>query len=369
MINEIVLRDFQSHKLTRMELHPGFNIICGPSGNGKSSIIRAINYLAFNHLGTSEVRLPDAKSYHIEVVVNGQRIQRDKGVGINSYTINKNEPLIDVNKDVPKSVTDVLNIKKIALDSSCDADVQFSSQLDGPFMLNEKDSVKMKFLNILSGTNAVDLAAKRANAICKENLKIAKNAKEELEKLKEEEKELKLTLNTVSERVNFLKKSAKTLKDLESLRTPLILAQQMSDRVHADYKKVKFIEKTLLALDLDALNIRIDKMINLLSLSEKYKSLKSKYFSLKNSISALNTVVPADITQKIDRLMNLISLRTTRDMFKTKYLAFKQQEEKIQTELSNNKNTYIVVLKEQRSCPICGGSITTECIDKIINSL
>lgn len=369
MIKSLQLKDFQSHKDTTLHFNPLFNIIVGASGNGKSAIIRALRCLSFNNLGTSEVRLPDAKSYKIDININDHEILREKGVGVNSYTIDKNTTLVDVNKDVPNSVQQLLNIKKIELDSSCDLDIQFASQLEGPFMLSEKDSVKMKFLNTLSGTNAVDLAAKKANALCKENSRIAKTTKEDLRVLKDDEKTLKDRLDTVSERVKYLKKEQQTLTELESLRAPLLDLQKQSEYLHAEYKKVNLLRETLETIDLDALLLQVDKLKVLLTLSEQYKSLKETYFSVKRILEKLTGIDVSGLITKIGHLEALVDVTKRRDSFKNQYLSFKNTEKTLQQQLQNTIAMYGEALHTQKSCPVCGNAITDACIDKIINSL
>ena len=48
MLKELQLVNFQSHKNTNLVFDPGFNCIVGPSDNGKSVIIRAINWIRTN---------------------------------------------------------------------------------------------------------------------------------------------------------------------------------------------------------------------------------------------------------------------------------------------------------------------------------
>ena len=369
MIKSLHLKDFQSHKDTELHFNPLFNIIVGASGNGKSAIIRALRCLSFNNIGTSEVRLPDAKSYKIAININDREILREKGVGINSYTIDKNTTLVDVNKDVPNSVQQILNIKKIELDSSCDLDIQFSSQLEGPFMLSEKDSVKMKFLNTLSGTNAVDLAAKKATALCKENSRIAKTTREELTKLKDEAKTLQERLDTVSERVKYLKKEQENLNNLESLKTPLLDLKTQYEYLHTEYKKVNLLRKTLEKIDLDSLLLKIDNLISLITLSNQYSALKSKYSAVKRVLEKVTGIDVSNLYTQISKLETLLDITKKRDSFKKQYLAFKNTEQAIQNQLKNTIETYGQALHTQKSCPVCGNAITDACIDKIINSL
>jgi exonuclease SbcC len=45
VIKRFDLVDFQSHKETHLEFVEGLNVIIGPSDSGKSSVVRALNFL------------------------------------------------------------------------------------------------------------------------------------------------------------------------------------------------------------------------------------------------------------------------------------------------------------------------------------
>ena len=47
-INEIFVEGFQSHTNSHFNLGNGLNVITGPSDSGKTSIIRAVRWIAFN---------------------------------------------------------------------------------------------------------------------------------------------------------------------------------------------------------------------------------------------------------------------------------------------------------------------------------
>lgn len=369
MISVICLKDFQSHKETTLKLHPLFNIIVGPSGNGKSSIIRALSCLAFNQVGTAEVRLPDAKAYHVSVEVDGHTIERDKGSGVNSYTIDKTTKLVDVNKDVPDEVKSLLNIHKIELDSACDVNIQFSTQLDAPFMLCEKDSVKMKFLNILSGTNAVDLAAKRAVAITKENTRVVKNTAEELKKLKEAEESIQKQLAFISDKVTFLKKANKTVTDLKTLRQPFVSLQQQSDFLFSEYKKLKIVDELVHKIDTKALCSSIDTLGMLYETRNKQQTLAKKYKELTTINKLFSTINTETITTQIDTLIELLNITSARDSLKQACLNLKDISTCITTKLIETIQLYKKALHENKTCPVCGNTVTKECVDNIINNL
>jgi len=48
LIRSLEIENFQSHELTKLDLHKGLNVIVGPSDQGKSALIRALRWLCYN---------------------------------------------------------------------------------------------------------------------------------------------------------------------------------------------------------------------------------------------------------------------------------------------------------------------------------
>lgn len=369
MLEFVRLKDFQSHVDNTLTFSPGFNIICGPSGNGKSSVIRAIEYLSFNNVGNAEVRWPDATSYHIEVGVDGHIVYRDKGEKINQYQVDQNEPLVDVNRDVPNDVSKVLNISAIPLEASVDTRVQFSDQMDAPFMLSEKDSIKMKFLNVLSGTNAVDLAAKKAVALTKENTKSIKEHKAKINALQCEADVIREQLDEVKRVNQYVKSRYADLTKLEEMRKPLYNLKSLSDRVFTAFQKVRLFKEAVNAINLDDVMDKINTYIKLRELNIKYTQAKAAAGKLKVVKQQLNCIQVDDLANKLQRLSDLLTIAGRYNTLKSQVNQHKTNKQRISDTLITYKNNYVNVLKEVGLCPVCGNELTTECLDSVVKNL
>lgn len=410
MLESIHLKDFQSHVDTTLELDPLFNIICGASGTGKSAIIRALKYLAFNNAGTGEVRCPDAKSYVIDVKINKHTVTREKGEGVNSYTVDGNT-FVDVNRDVPPSVANALNIKQVPLDTTYDLVIQFADQMDAPFMLSEKDSIKMKFLNTLSGTNAVDLAVKEASQLVKENTKISKEATERLKTLKEQKQHLEEELNKVRTVNRYLKKKTEELTELKAQVKPLTDLKAKSDYLFNAYNKIRLMAQVCADLDLDKLGSAIEQLISLQKLFSKKTEFNTVYHKIKEFKNALNTLNLETVENAISKLEKLLIVRADVADLKAKYFALKETEtvlgsvdtnivlskleqlkkvedvhnryvslnnsmhtiEKQKENLSamhkSTVETYKNILMQEHVCPLCGNTLTKNCVDEALKFL
>lgn len=410
MLESIHLKDFQSHVDTTIELDPLFNIICGASGTGKSAIIRALKYLAFNNAGTGEVRCPDAKSYVIDLKVNQHTVIREKGEGVNSYTVDGNK-FIDVNRDVPPSVANALNIRQIPLDTTYDLVIQFADQMDAPFMLSEKDSIKMKFLNTLSGTNAVDLAAKEASQLVKENTKVSKDSAERLKILKEQQQHLEEELNKVKTVNKYLKKKTEELTELKSQIKPLRDLQVRANYLFDAYAKIRLMAQVCSDLDLDKISKEIERLLSLQRLFLKKTEFNNVYLKLKESAQVLGILNLADIEKDISKLENLLVVRNSVSDLKAKYFALKeirtllssinvedvlnninkleklgtayskyvglkasadgikQQNENLHKVYNTTVETYKNTLMQEQVCPLCGNELTKNCVDEALKFL
>lgn len=410
MLESIHLKDFQSHVDTTIELDPLFNIICGASGTGKSAIIRALKYLAFNNAGTGEVRCPDAKSYVIDVKVNKHTITREKGESVNSYTVDGNT-FIDVNRDVPPSVANALNIKQVPLDTTFDLVIQFADQMDAPFMLSEKDSIKMKFLNILSGTNAVDLAAKEATQLVKENTKISKETTERLKVLQEQKKQLEAELLKVKNINKYLKKKTEELTELKAQVEPLNKLQDQANYLFNAYSKIRLMSQICAQLDLNKLGAEIDRLINLTKLFAKKTDFNSRYIKVREFSRTLNDLTVDGIDYKIDKLISLKTVSNDVSDLKAKYFALKEihtllgsvdiskiedmlnklegadalanryisikqelsavgvMKNDLAAKLDTEVVTYKNLLMQEQVCPLCGNALTKNCVDEALKFL
>ena len=127
MIEFISIKNFESHKDTFIELHPGVTVLVGESDEGKSSIIRAIKWNTKNRpqgdtyrnnsIGT-KTKEDKEKLTEVKIKYNTGIVSRARdgfSSGINHYQINDQEPLKALRTDIPEEVQEVTKIKDINL--------------------------------------------------------------------------------------------------------------------------------------------------------------------------------------------------------------------------------------------------------------
>lgn len=156
MLTDVVIEDYQA--LHRAHLRLGrFTVVTGPTGSGKSAVVRALKLAVFNARGTGYVRT-GAKSAKVI-------LQDDLGllVGITRGGRGQDAYLLDVLGEkktftklaggVPEEVAALLQL----------GDINFAGQFDRPFLLAETGSAVARTLGELTNVTLVFDAAREAN--------------------------------------------------------------------------------------------------------------------------------------------------------------------------------------------------------------
>lgn len=162
MIEAIYLKGFQSHVDSYVPLAPGLSVIVGPTDSGKTAIIRAIRWVAFNEpAGEAFVNEAVGETEVTLVLASGVRIGKRRRKGKTAYEIAApgNEPKVFDKAEVPEEVTKALGLARQSF-GDFEAALNFSYQLDPPFLISEPPSAGAKVLGKLAGTEVVDLAIK-----------------------------------------------------------------------------------------------------------------------------------------------------------------------------------------------------------------
>ena len=151
-MKRIELKNFQCHKSLVLDLEPGVNVLVGPSDSGKSSVYRALYWVAFNRPGGSAFLRHGAK----EVSVKVDEIERKKGKA-NTYSLNGKVQKA-VGAKVPENVSEALNL----------APINFQSQHDSPFLLSETAGEVGRELNRMVDLEVIDRTLKNLNTRSRE---------------------------------------------------------------------------------------------------------------------------------------------------------------------------------------------------------
>ena len=163
MLASIEIKNFQSHKDTKIDFSKGINSVCGESDNGKTAVIRAVKWVVENRpLGTDKLNSSWNKGFKENMSVkmvlsNGDWVERVRGKDRNGYSYCEGGKVVDLNAtgtDVPQKVKDILRL----------GDVNFQFQLDSPYLLSLPASEASRYLNRIIHLDSIDRLLSEADS-------------------------------------------------------------------------------------------------------------------------------------------------------------------------------------------------------------
>jgi exonuclease SbcC len=159
-ISKISISNFQSHRETVLDLHPGVNLIVGSSDSGKTAIIRALKWLATNRpLGDGFVSWDSKGETIVEVLFDdGASIRHELG----KYSLKNGKDKQDwsaIGTTVPEAVTQALNI----------SDLSWQAQMDPPFLLSASPGEVARTLNEVADLDKIDSTLVNINRMARDN--------------------------------------------------------------------------------------------------------------------------------------------------------------------------------------------------------
>ena len=305
-------------------------MITGPSGNGKTSLIRAIRWVAlgepagetfiFTRRDENGEILEQADFAEVGIATADNLITKKRRKGKTAFTLaTMAEPLEQA--ETPPEVTDALGMTVTSF-GDFEAALNFAYQLGAPFLISEPASAGAKVLGKLAGTEAVDKAIK---AISKDTY-AARQDKQQAEKdeaariidlqeyadLDDLVAQLEACEYLVTEMDRAAARAAK-LKGLvaqsEDARSKLLAAE---DRIQALAKVPQLVE------DLDAVearSVRIDRLQGLKNTHRDYVDRVNYYDGELQRLAcieeATTRVAALEVAlNRTDKLNNLATLYT-----------------------------------------------------------
>ncbi len=112
MIDWVTLEGFQKHQNRTFRLGPVTTLV-GPTGSGKSSLVRALYWLCFNKPDGDHFVRHGSKLCTVTASIDGRILSRSKGKGVNSYTLDGVEYKALGRGSVPQAVSEFLRTDPI----------------------------------------------------------------------------------------------------------------------------------------------------------------------------------------------------------------------------------------------------------------
>lgn len=152
-MRRLALFNFQKHKEISIPLDNPITCIVGESDKGKSAIIRALRWAAFNKPGGSGFIRYGEKSCSVKLRIDDHRIARIRNGKENKYIVD-GEKLEAFGSTVPDQVSVILKLDEI----------NFQKQFDAPFWFSESAGEVSKRLNAIVDLSVLDRLMANLNA-------------------------------------------------------------------------------------------------------------------------------------------------------------------------------------------------------------
>lgn len=334
-VKSIDIENFQSHENTHVDFDTGLNIIIGESNNGKTSILRAMDWVIDNQpLGTDfimtgkkycKVRI----TYDNDNFIERYRTLKDTGyyrVGyIDSTGQEEYVEYKGFTNNVPVEVMNAHQMPKINITKNIETHLNKISQLERPFLITENTNEKAAAIGRITGTNIVDVAIKNVGsdiASDKKQLKANIKMKTELEAQRD-----LIDINKLKSLKSFYESALSKIKKLQELynsaRNIKLTKENCDDSIVQCTKIIdgcqSIIKDKKVTDEAQELIVSINAMINLFNkyelINESIKDLNDKIKIYNKIIKQKNTIDSCDSAiSKINSLMILLKKQKNIDV-------------------------------------------------------
>lgn len=313
-IKKVILENFQSHKYTEMEFDQYLNVIVGPSDQGKSAIIRGLKWALFNEPSGDFFIREGEKECSVTVVFNDNtKIKRFRSKSKNSYYLyNKDgEEMIfeGFGTTVPQEIIDKTSMRKVVLDGNQSNAINIGEQLEGPFLLSEKNATRANAIGRLVGVHIVDDALKDTLRDVR-NLNIKKKSNEAtLEKLQEgllEYDYLDDLINRINQLRDVRTKIHSSQERLKKLNEILERLKSVNEEIKLSYHYLEKLKNVQRVIEIEK-NLS-QNIYNYESVNDKYNKLNLINNQIEKDKKLLNSLADIDkIKSPVENINILIS--------------------------------------------------------------
>lgn len=428
-IKTLILENFQSHTYTELELADTLTVIVGETDQGKSAIVRALQWLFLNEpRGADFIRVGTNECRVTAVFDDGVRLSRERNSSgtKNRYIIEHpgQEPLVleGFGTTVPQEVIDLTGVRKLWVDDATSLVLHFARQLEAPFLLNETGAVKAKAIGQLTGTHLFDIAHKR---VTKDSARLEQEEKRlqeevkrideelqgftdlpdlekaigEVEKVYERLKEVEVLQERLTRLNTAWKQNLEALKQVEETLASLANLPETENTVlraayAAEYyqqaqtlaDKLQLVNRQLMGADIVAQSTEgldeaasiIENIQNLSFRAAQLKTLNERWMSTTKGLNTAEQVIKitAGVPAAEKRLERLQAIPATYKALSNLAKSLANNRRQVQeaekaaqqaaSELTKYGETYAELLKKAGQCPVCHAPISPETASRIV---
>jgi len=392
MIKSLVLKNFQSHLHSEIELSPGLNLITGSTDSGKSSIIRAATWFIKNKLkkGPKLYRshlAEDSEPMSVAMTfTEGVKVERHSSPAKNAYIIHPKQELKAIRQDIPQEIVEIIKMNSINIEGQHedyflleDTPGQVANKFNEVIELEEMQEC-MSEINV-----RVDNTKKEIKIIKRETVRISEEmealdwlvpATEEmqfLDTLVVKQAALETNIPTVSALIESIEQKQ---KDLLLCSSVLTLEENLS-KVECLKKKISVLE--LIITNVESAQIKLEGINAFLVIDDEYQRLRAlnikckllarKAGEIEKLILDIETAnaklsesnIFLQMETELFALEDLsVSLKDTEERIKNlttlvKTIDFAEKSiKKLELEIETDEETLHSNLGKYETCPFCG---------------
>lgn len=270
MIRSVLIRNFESHRKTKLLLSPGVTSIVGDSEHGKSAIIRAVMWLVFNRPTGAEYRSKWGGATSVTVTFNdGHKVTRVKGAGKNEYRITRPDGKVSVfsgfKQDVPERVTQLLRMNQL----------NFQTQHAPHYLLPPTSPGEVaRRMNEVVNLKIIDDTQASINAMLRDNQRALQETEASMEGLRQKKREL-----------SWVRQARESFSELSTLSGRLERVRDEEQRLHKILWEINQLGKES-AATIDSKKAGRE-ILALNELGKRMEDLKSKRLQIANLLKEI----------------------------------------------------------------------------------
>jgi DNA repair protein SbcC/Rad50 len=353
MLESIDVTNFQSHKHTKLDLHPGINAVTGPSDAGKSAVFRAINWVIKNRpRGTAfQSSFIGKGSTEVSLDFDGTKVVRTKKGTTNKYSLGE-EDFNTVKTNVPLPVSDFLKLD----------DINIQGQHEKYFQLQDSPGDVAKTINKIARLDIIDFCLKEVAGDSRKSKWRVGLSKEKIEEITEGLKAfehldaVEKILEEVADSAYELENAHQTHKELSTLIAKIKTAEE-DVQIISDWLSVEEVATPIFE--------------NLELLEESRKSISELGAIISNVERTQEEIDYNDdfilIDGKVKDLIKMIVEYNKLDLSSTLLRGVIFGIGKVQKSITDwgvlideLTKEATDIMKEHGSCPLCGGELSKD---------
>lgn len=367
-IKKLILENFQSHEYSEFDFSDGLNVFTGESGSGKTSVIRALDWIYENSMKNARKYIRANKDYCKATVIlsNGYEISRiieKSAKGFNGYEIyypDTQERKRTNTKELPV-VQELLGFSNLIIDNSRaskDIPINFLKQGSPWFFVGDGNTSpeRAKIIGSIYGTQYVDSLSKDLEQELRKNNTLIKEAETTCQNFDEQLR----CISFIDEMAENLKKSDELIEKIQKAQEKKRQIVELFGKYKLNVDKIKALEYFLdETKDIEVnFNQKYDKIINeknkkdkAINLILKYQKNMKRFNYLSSFVKDINNI---NLDDKKINIEKAIRLNEQRDEIMKKVLRaqklendlkFYQAKEKFLEQFIKDTENYNDILK------------------------